>query len=229
MTIPIPAIFDFELHATVLGHPATVALRRVQLGTMHWYSYEYRISPTTTRTVVADTPTAILFVAMDALAAGSYPKLWRWQADLPPEKEPRMYDIEAVEAHLLIGPAVLDRSLYDEAIQAVAGVQERIRAGVINPCEQYTRRDLRPEVAAALLESGPGSLVVDFLEIWRDLTLFDHPGVLRDGAWTVARHDPSDHTKVIIAVALASEHMERTFVWPAFVGLYAIFRIVTTF
>jgi hypothetical protein len=43
MTIPIPAIFDFELHATVLGHPATVALRRVQLGTMHWYSYEYRI------------------------------------------------------------------------------------------------------------------------------------------------------------------------------------------
>jgi hypothetical protein len=64
MTIPIPAIFDFELHATVLGHPATVALRRVKLGTMHWCSYEYRISPTTTCVVVAR-----LHIAVDRVLA----------------------------------------------------------------------------------------------------------------------------------------------------------------
>ena len=38
MTIPLPVILDFELHATVLGHPATVALRRVVEGARHWYS-----------------------------------------------------------------------------------------------------------------------------------------------------------------------------------------------
>jgi hypothetical protein len=43
MTIPLPVILDFELHATVLGHPATVALRRVVEGARHWYSYEYHI------------------------------------------------------------------------------------------------------------------------------------------------------------------------------------------
>ena len=88
MPIPLPVILDFELHATVLGHPATVALRRVVEGARHWYSYEYHISQAKTRTVTADTPTAILFVALDALAAGSYPKAWRWQADLPKEQPP---------------------------------------------------------------------------------------------------------------------------------------------
>ena len=38
--------------------------------------------------MTADTPMAILFVALDALAAGSYPKAWRWQADLPKEQPP---------------------------------------------------------------------------------------------------------------------------------------------
>jgi hypothetical protein len=229
MTIPIPTLLDFQLHATVLGHPATVALRREVLGKTIRYSYEYRIDPKTTRIVGHESPTGILFAALDALAAGSYPKIWLWQRDIEREKEPKVeYDIDSVEAHFLIGPASLDRSMYDDAIKAVAAVQDRIRNGDPTPCEQHTRRDLRPEVAAALLETGPGSLVVDFLETWRDITQFSPPGIRREGHWS-ARYDPSDHSRVIVAVALASEQMERAFEWPAFVGLYDTFRIVSTF
>jgi hypothetical protein len=226
--IPVPEILSFELHATVLGHPATVALRRMQLGKTTWFSYEYHTGPTTTRIVENSSPSGILFAALDALAAGSYPTLWRWQRDLPPPKEQPPVDIDDLETHLIIGPAVLDRSLYDEAIQAVAATQERIRAGAADPAEPNTRRFLRPETAAELLEIGPGSLVVNFIELWRDITQFDHPAVRMEGHW-VARYDPSDITKVIIAVSLANPELERLFVWPAYVGLYHIFRIVTTF
>jgi len=76
-----------------------------------------------------------------------------------------------------------------------------------------------------------GSALADFLERWRELGHFDHPGVLpyRDGE-AVACCDSSDVSKMVVAFALQEGDgpMYTQFVLPAFLGFYATFRIFYT-